>query len=162
METVGSMSHSQGLTDNPYPAPNQQNSSYWYLFLYDPFYICQPRCTWNNLLDSRPNVRGFWPPSWGWRWIFPGHKPPDAVQERSKSYFKKMKILEIGAAKWWSEKENTLSLSKMLGYAVLQLTITSKSKLHYQTHSPLKSGLLKLCAMQVAWCEARNVLKKQI
>ena len=29
----GPMPHSQGLSNNPYPRPNQPNSSYWYLFL---------------------------------------------------------------------------------------------------------------------------------
>ena len=28
----GSMSHSQGLSNNPYPEPNQSNSSYCYFF----------------------------------------------------------------------------------------------------------------------------------
>jgi hypothetical protein len=32
MEPGGSMPHSQGLPYNPYPEPNQPNSSYWYLF----------------------------------------------------------------------------------------------------------------------------------
>ena len=32
-ETQGSMPHSQGLTNNPYPEPNQPNFSYLYLFL---------------------------------------------------------------------------------------------------------------------------------
>ena len=31
MELGGSMPHSQGLSNNPYPEPNQPNSPYWYL-----------------------------------------------------------------------------------------------------------------------------------
>ena len=33
MEPGSSMSHSQELSSNSYPEPNQPNSSYWYLFL---------------------------------------------------------------------------------------------------------------------------------
>ena len=33
MEPRGSMPHSQGLSNNPYPEPNQPNSSCWRLFL---------------------------------------------------------------------------------------------------------------------------------
>ena len=33
MQPGGSMPHSQGLYNNPYPEPNQTNSSYWCLFL---------------------------------------------------------------------------------------------------------------------------------
>ena len=33
MKTGDSMPHSQGLSNNPYPEPNQPNSSYWYIFL---------------------------------------------------------------------------------------------------------------------------------
>ena len=33
MEPGGSMPHSQGLSSNSYPEPNQPNTSYWYLFL---------------------------------------------------------------------------------------------------------------------------------
>ena len=32
MEPGGSIPHSQGLSNNPYPEPNQPNSSYWHLF----------------------------------------------------------------------------------------------------------------------------------
>ena len=32
MEPGGSIPHSQGLSSNPYPEPNQPNSSYWHLF----------------------------------------------------------------------------------------------------------------------------------
>ena len=33
MEPRGSMSNSQGLSNNPYSEPNQPNSSYWQFFV---------------------------------------------------------------------------------------------------------------------------------
>ena len=36
MEPGGSMLHSQGLCNNPYPDPNQSNSLFWYRFILDP------------------------------------------------------------------------------------------------------------------------------
>ena len=36
MEPGGSMQHSQGLSNNPYPEPNQPNSPHWYLSLQSP------------------------------------------------------------------------------------------------------------------------------
>ena len=47
MEIGGSMPHSQGLSNNPYPEPNQSNSSYWYLFLQDKLFI------WLKHLDTK-------------------------------------------------------------------------------------------------------------
>ena len=37
MKPAGSMPHSLGLSNNPYPGLNLPNSSYWYLFLKSPF-----------------------------------------------------------------------------------------------------------------------------
>ena len=37
MEPGGSMPHSQGLSNNPYPEENQPNSSHWYPSLQGPF-----------------------------------------------------------------------------------------------------------------------------
>ena len=37
MELRGSMPHSQGLSNNPYPEPNQPNYPHWYLSLQGPF-----------------------------------------------------------------------------------------------------------------------------
>jgi hypothetical protein len=37
MEPGGSMPHSQDLSNNPYPEPNQPNSPHWYLSLQGPF-----------------------------------------------------------------------------------------------------------------------------
>ena len=34
--------HSQGLSNNLYPDPNQPNSLYWFLFLWNPFWYCPP------------------------------------------------------------------------------------------------------------------------
>ena len=39
---VGSMPHSQGLFNNPYPEPNQPNSPHWHLSLQGPFQYCPP------------------------------------------------------------------------------------------------------------------------
>ena len=37
MEPVGPMPHSQGLSNNSYPEPNQPNYPHWYLSLQGPF-----------------------------------------------------------------------------------------------------------------------------
>ena len=37
MESGGSMPHLQGLSNNPYPEPNQPDSPHWYLSLQGPF-----------------------------------------------------------------------------------------------------------------------------
>ena len=37
MEPGGSMPHSQGLSNNSYPEPNQPNYPHWYLSLQGPF-----------------------------------------------------------------------------------------------------------------------------
>ena len=42
MEPGGSMPHSQGLSNNSYPEPNQPNYLHWYLSLQGPFYYCPP------------------------------------------------------------------------------------------------------------------------
>jgi hypothetical protein len=42
MEPGGSMPRSQGLSNNPYPEPNQPNYLRCYLFLQGPFYYCPP------------------------------------------------------------------------------------------------------------------------
>ena len=47
MKPGGSMPHSQGISDNPYPDPNQPNSSYWYLF----------KISSNIMCDIRRNIR---------------------------------------------------------------------------------------------------------
>ena len=39
MKPRGSMPHSQGLSNNPYPELNELNSSYWYIFLLRPIPI---------------------------------------------------------------------------------------------------------------------------
>ena len=36
MEPGGSMPHSKGLSNNPYPEPNQPNYPHWYLYLQGP------------------------------------------------------------------------------------------------------------------------------
>ena len=46
MEAGGSMAHSQGLSNNPYPEPNQPNSSHLYILGYFQIHsnIVLPKC----------------------------------------------------------------------------------------------------------------------
>jgi hypothetical protein len=40
MEPESPIPNSQGFSNDPYPDPNQSHSSYWHLFLEDPFKNC--------------------------------------------------------------------------------------------------------------------------
>jgi hypothetical protein len=42
MEYVGSIPHSQGLSNNPHPESNQPNSSHWHSPIQDPLQYCPP------------------------------------------------------------------------------------------------------------------------
>ena len=99
MQPGGSMQHSQGLSNNPYPEPNQPNSPHWYLSLKVGLgglgVTCLPRDP--RFAGSNPTeVDGFFedvkilstsPPggtlSWGSRvWDFRLVKEPQAWKNR--------------------------------------------------------------------------------
>ena len=58
MESGDTMPHSQGLSNNPYPEPDQPNSLYWYLFFFKIYsnivLPSTPRTSWRYLSYRLP------------------------------------------------------------------------------------------------------------